>query len=127
MIGIPRPLKAAGQAPGRRQRDAAGTREAITVAAQMVFDRRGYEGTTVREVAAEAGITQGLVTRYFGSKEDCSSRPAPRRWMLWVHSPAPRGFRSPVGRADRGPLASAGAGHRYRLSTTACCGGRDGA
>lgn len=52
-----------------RPRDAGRTREAITDAARALFAEHGYEGTTVRMVAAGAGITQGLVTRYFGSKE----------------------------------------------------------
>lgn len=53
----------------RRPRDAARTREDITGAARALFAQHGYEGTTVRMVAAGAGITQGLITRYFGSKE----------------------------------------------------------
>lgn len=52
-----------------RPRDAARTREDITGAARALFAQHGYEGTTVRMVAAGAGITQGLITRYFGSKE----------------------------------------------------------
>ena len=51
-----------------RTRDAARTREAILDAARALFAEHGYEGTTVRTVAAGAGITQGLITRYFGSK-----------------------------------------------------------
>lgn len=52
-----------------RTRDAVRTREAILGAARTLFAEHGYEGATVRMVAAEAGITQGLITRYFGSKE----------------------------------------------------------
>lgn len=52
-----------------RSRDAVRTREAILGAARTLFAEHGYEGATVRMVAAEAGITQGLITRYFGSKE----------------------------------------------------------
>ena len=52
-----------------RTRDAVRTREAILDAARALFAEHGYEGATVRMVAAEAGITQGLITRYFGSKE----------------------------------------------------------
>lgn len=40
------------------------------MAAQDLFAERGYPGTTVRDVAAHAGISQGLITRYFGSKEN---------------------------------------------------------
>ena len=40
------------------------------MAAQDLFAERGYPGTTVRDVAAHAGISQGLIARYFGSKEN---------------------------------------------------------
>ena len=66
---VPRPRGMVGDLR-LRPRDADHTREAIRVAAQDLFAERGYPGTTVRDVAAHAGISQGLVTRYFGSKEN---------------------------------------------------------
>ncbi len=56
-------------APPARARDAGRTRAAIADAARTLFSEHGYEATTVRTVAAAAGITPGLVTRYFGSKD----------------------------------------------------------
>ena len=71
--GAAGPVGAGEARPGRRApartRDATRTREAILDAARTLFAEHGYEGATVRMVAAEAGITQGLITRYFGSKE----------------------------------------------------------
>ncbi|ONH28019.1 TetR/AcrR family transcriptional regulator [Pseudofrankia asymbiotica] len=56
-----------GARPARR-RDAAATREALLAAAKTLFAERGYEGTRLRDVAAEAGVDVALVARYFGGK-----------------------------------------------------------
>lgn len=53
----------------RRRRNAATTRAAILDAAITAFCTRGYDGVGVREIAADAGVTAMLVSRYFGSKE----------------------------------------------------------
>ncbi len=45
-----------------------GTRRTILDAARGAFATRGYEQTTIRAVAAEAGIDPSMVMRYFGSK-----------------------------------------------------------
>lgn len=51
------------------RRDSAATREALLKAAHSRFIRLGYERTTLRDVAKEAGVNVALVKRYFGSKE----------------------------------------------------------
>lgn len=58
-----------GAAEGPRKRNAAATRQALLAAAHDRFIRLGYEGTKLRDVAADAGVTLALVKRYFGSKE----------------------------------------------------------
>ncbi len=45
-----------------------GTRRAILAAARATFAARGYEQTTIRAVAAQAGVDPSMVMRYFGSK-----------------------------------------------------------
>lgn len=45
------------------------TRQAILDAATALFARGGYASTSVRDIAAEAGIDAALVIRHFGSKE----------------------------------------------------------
>jgi AcrR family transcriptional regulator len=53
-----------------RKYDAAATKEALLTAARRVFAQRGFDRTTVRDIAKLAGVNQALVFRYFGSKEE---------------------------------------------------------
>jgi AcrR family transcriptional regulator len=46
------------------------TRERILGVALELFAERGYEATTMRDVAREAGASLGLAYRYFASKEE---------------------------------------------------------
>jgi AcrR family transcriptional regulator len=46
------------------------TREQILRAARRRFARHGYDGTSVRAVASDAGVDPALVRRFYGSKED---------------------------------------------------------
>lgn len=58
------------EAPEHRRRDASATKAALLRAAQELFTERGYERTTVRDIADRAGVNQALLFRYFGNKED---------------------------------------------------------
>lgn len=48
---------------------ASGTRGRILAAAREAFARSGFEATSVRSIAARAGVDQALVHRYFGTKK----------------------------------------------------------
>ena len=48
---------------------AAERREAVLVAAQAAFARRGLHGTSTEEIAAAAGISQPYLFRLFGTKK----------------------------------------------------------
>lgn len=52
-----------------RKYDAAATKDALLAAARRVFAERGFDRTTVRDIATLAGVNQALLFRYFGSKE----------------------------------------------------------
>ena len=52
-----------------RKRNAAATRALILEAAKAQFAQLGYDRTTVRAIAAQAGADVALIKRYFGSKE----------------------------------------------------------
>ncbi|HEV2712595.1 MAG TPA: TetR family transcriptional regulator [Gaiellaceae bacterium] len=53
---------------GRRPGDS-GTREAIREAAARLFAERGYDRTSMRAIAAAAGVDQKLIAHFFGSKQ----------------------------------------------------------
>ena len=44
-------------------------REALLLAARGVFARKGLAATRIGDIAAEAGVSQGLVYHYFSTKE----------------------------------------------------------
>jgi AcrR family transcriptional regulator len=50
-------------------RDAEATQQLLLQSARQRFARDGYAATTVREIAADAGVNVALINRYFESKE----------------------------------------------------------
>ena len=48
---------------------AATTRESILMAALRLFSRNGYEGTSMRDIAGEVGISQGAIYKHFAGKD----------------------------------------------------------
>jgi AcrR family transcriptional regulator len=52
-----------------RRRDSNASRAALLDAAAELFAERGYDRTTVRDIASRAGLNQALLFRYFGSKQ----------------------------------------------------------
>ena len=63
-----------GRGQGRRERTGrrggdSGTREAILAAARKQFGDHGYDGATIRGIAAGAGVDAALVHHFYGSKE----------------------------------------------------------
>ncbi len=47
-----------------------GTRAAIELAARRRFAELGYPRTTMRGIAADAGVDPRLITHFFGSKQE---------------------------------------------------------
>jgi AcrR family transcriptional regulator len=45
-------------------------RRQIVAASIALFGKRGYYATTMRDIAARAGVSVGLIYQYFGDKED---------------------------------------------------------
>lgn len=67
----PQPEADPGARPprGRRPSHAPSGREALLVAARRSFARKGFDGASLRDIAAQAGVDVALVARLFGSKE----------------------------------------------------------
>ncbi|AET94602.1 TetR/AcrR family transcriptional regulator [Caballeronia cordobensis] len=57
-------------------------RENILDAAEVDFSQRGYAGTSLKEVAASCGVTQALITYYFGTKQQLFEQVFLRRALL---------------------------------------------
>ncbi|WP_316834050.1 TetR/AcrR family transcriptional regulator [Pedobacter nutrimenti] len=45
------------------------TRTSILTAAEKLFSEQGYEGTSTRQIAREAGANMAMINYYFGSKD----------------------------------------------------------
>lgn len=56
--------------PRGRPKGGSDSRKRILAAALEEFGERGYEGATIRSIAARAGVDSALVHHYFGTKAD---------------------------------------------------------
>jgi TetR/AcrR family transcriptional regulator len=64
------------------QRRASDTRDRIVAAALEAFAERGFDGARTRDIAARAGVNQGLITYYFSSKDALWKAAADRIFAL---------------------------------------------
>ena len=53
-----------------RERNRSRTKQEIELAALQLFERQGYDATTVEQIARRAGISSATFFRYFSSKEE---------------------------------------------------------
>ena len=66
MTPVPRPRT--NPRTGRRAGNS-GTRDAILDAATALFAERGYEGASMRTIAAAAGVDPALIRHFFDDKD----------------------------------------------------------
>lgn len=57
------------------------TQARILRAAKKLFARRGYDGTTTRDLAQEAGVAEGTIFRHFESKKAILIEVATQGWV----------------------------------------------
>jgi AcrR family transcriptional regulator len=57
------------------------TRDKILKAAQKLFARHGYDGTTTKELAEKAGIAEGTLFRHFANKKAILVEVATQGWV----------------------------------------------
>jgi AcrR family transcriptional regulator len=65
---VPTEADARKRPTGRRAGDS-GTRDAILDAATRLFSQRGYDGSSLRAIAAAAGVDPALIRHFFGDKD----------------------------------------------------------
>ncbi len=46
------------------------TKEKISIVALQLFSKKGFKGTTMKDIARKVGITEGAIYRHFRSKEE---------------------------------------------------------
>lgn len=56
--------------PGLRERTRRAVTAEIAASAQRLFVERGFEATTIDDIAGAVGMSQRSVFRYFATKED---------------------------------------------------------
>ena len=110
-------LMSKARTTGLRERKKAQTRRTIQEHALRLFLEKGYEATTVREIAAAAGVSHMTFFRYFPTKEDVvlsddydpmlaeiiASRPAAEPAIVSLRRAIGEGFRAIYG-VDREAL-----------------------
>ena len=65
-----RPTKTKSPVHGRRERNKAAARQRILAAALELFQSRGFDATTTKEIARRAKVAEGTVFNYFATKDD---------------------------------------------------------
>ena len=65
---------------GLRERRHAETKEAIVNAAFTLFERHGFSGTLMDQIAEHAGISRSTLYRRYGTKEEIVQE-VPRTWL----------------------------------------------
>lgn len=105
-----------------------GARERLLIAALEVFSERGYDGASIKAVAAQAGVAPGLIYHYFEHKEGLLEATIERhsilpelRRILAVSADRPArqvlfeiGLRFDRLLADRQPMLALVLGERFR-------------
>jgi len=66
---VTKPAQRTGRPRGGRRAGDSGTRETILDAARRSFAEHGYDGATIRGIAADAGVDPALVHHFYGTKE----------------------------------------------------------
>lgn len=56
--------------PGLRELKKERTRRSLLLSAYRLFEEKGYDATTISEIAQAAEVSQGTFFNYFGTKED---------------------------------------------------------
>lgn len=103
--------------PGLRERKKLRTRRILQTEALRLFEARGYEATTIADIAAAAEMSPRTFSRHFRAKEDVVLWDdfAPIFFELFARRPADEPLADSVGEALRNGLRSIGPEDRERM------------
>jgi AcrR family transcriptional regulator len=73
------------ETPGRREAHKRATRQLLRDAAMRLFEERGYEETTIQDIARAANVTERTFYRYFEGKEGLVADDA-LAWIDLLHN-----------------------------------------
>ncbi|MFI0241803.1 ScbR family autoregulator-binding transcription factor [Streptomyces sp. NPDC016845] len=73
----------AGRSPELHQERAVQTRLQVLEAAALLFDQRGYAGTSIKDVADEVGMTKGAVYFHYPTKEALTIAVVEAHYARW--------------------------------------------
>ena len=104
--------------PGGKTRDADRSREAILRAAEELFAERGFDGVSLGQISAAAGLSRGTPSYFFGSKgrlyqavleqvfkdREEATRQACEPLIAWSTSKTKTSIRTPLAEAVNGYL-----------------------
>ncbi|APU14730.1 MULTISPECIES: TetR family transcriptional regulator [Actinoalloteichus] len=82
--------------PGLRERKKQRTREALTDAAYALFLHKGFDATTIDEIAEAVEVSSRTFFRYFASKEDVALSPLNQQVTSMLRLLAARPAEEPV-------------------------------
>jgi AcrR family transcriptional regulator len=69
-LAVAMPDNTVSERPNRRAENKARTRQKVLESAKRLFMQRGYEGATMRDIAADAGLSTGALFANFADKAD---------------------------------------------------------
>ena len=108
----------ANQHPPRRRAGNSGTRDAILDAAISLFSERGYESSSMRAIAAGAGVDPALIRHFFSDKETLFATAIADRTPIFEQLAASLAGIPPASeRASRPPTSDSGSN---RKPVTSC-------
>lgn len=84
------------EAPSLRERNKARARAEIAAAALRLFSEKGFEGVTVEEIVAAAGVSRRTFFRYFDTKEDALLADYPELNLRLTHALVQGGAEDPL-------------------------------
>jgi len=89
------PERAAGRRTGRRRLASEQRRRRILEAARACFGQHGFAGATVEAIAAQAGVSNGLLYQFFENKEHLFEVVLEELLRDWVRAMIPGGDPQP--------------------------------